>query len=133
MASITGTPFLIKDALLTLGTDDYSLVVSQAELVPTTPTATFKAINGTSYNFSGKASWVLTAAFAQDWDNAASLSNYLFDNEGDTVAFSLKPNGATGESFTGNLVLSVGNIGGTADGVAASSVTFQVIGKPVRA
>lgn len=132
MAVIAGNPYIIQNCLVTLATNDYSALISKAELVPTTPTATFKSVNGVPYNLSGKAGWVLSLDFAQDIDAATSLSNYLFDNEGITVPFTMAPNGGTTKGFKGSVVLAVGNQGGTADQVAASSITLQVVGKPVR-
>lgn len=130
MASIAAVPFIIKNTTLSLGANDYSSAISQAELIPTSPSSPFKSINGISYSFAGYASWVLTVTFAQDWVGATTLAAYLFNNETNTVAFSIKPT-PTSAGFTGNVVLTPGNIGGTADGTATSTVTFNVIGKPV--
>lgn len=131
MAVIAATPFLIQNTTLTLGADDFSSAISAAELVPTAPTGTFKSINGVPYNFTGKASWVLNVTFAQDWALATSLANYLYNNEGTTVAFEIKPTGTTA-GFKGSVSLAAGAIGGAADAVAQASVTFQVVGKPAR-
>ncbi|MFP7760909.1 hypothetical protein [Marisediminicola sp. LYQ85] len=129
MALITGSPFRFTDGTIRIGTDNYEALVSAAELVPTTTSSTFKAINGDSHTKSGKASYTLNLSFAQDWENDDSLSNYLFENEGTVVEAELRP-ASGGKGFAVEVELAAPNIGGTADTDAVSTVAMGCQGKP---
>lgn len=133
MATITGTPFFIKDAVLTLGSDDYTFMVKKAELIPTTNKGRHKNIGGGSVPVIGSADWVLSLDFAQDYVTAASLSNYAFDNHGKPVAFTLKPQtNAAVKGFSGTVAIEATNIGGTGQAEAVSSVNWDCVGPVAR-
>jgi len=130
MAVIGGSPFKITDATLMLGADNYEALISSAELVPTSTSSTFKAIDGSNYTFAGKSAWVLNITFAQDWVTPGSLSNKLFADEGITVNAVVTPLDG-GPGFSVDVTLVAPNVGGAADADAVSSVTLGVNGKPV--
>lgn len=125
-------PFTLDDCLLTLGADDYEAHVSGVEFVPTSQTLRWKGLSPTSiHTRQTKAEWSARIAFAQDWENPASLSNYLLDHAGEEVPATFEPiNG--GQAFTATLVLAPPPIGGNRDAWAVGEATCGVIGKPVK-
>lgn len=130
MADISGNPFKIANALLRLGPDNYEALISSAELVPTTATSSWKAINGKPYTTVGKSAWALTITFAQDWATASSLSNKLFSSEGQTLTGIVTPI-AGGPGFQVEVVIVAPSIGGAADADAVSTVSLGVNGAPL--
>jgi hypothetical protein len=131
MAQIDLAPILLTDVLLTLGTDSYEKHVSAVEFVPTSSLATFKGLTpGAQYSMASAPTWQCNITFAQDWETTNSLSRYLLDNQGDTVAATFEPVSG-GAGFTADLVLQPGSIGGNGDAVAQSTVTLGVVGAPV--
>ena len=134
MTTVPVDPFVLKDALLKIGADNYEAAVSEVRFTPSSSTQTFKGIApNSSKTDSSLASWTCTIAFAQDWDEPASLSNKLLADEGATVAAEFVPrNGAPGATkFTANITLVAPEIGGAVDAFATSSVTCGS-DKPVR-
>ncbi len=131
MAIVTGTPIKLGACTLKLGADNYEALVSKAEFVPSTSKSTFKAINGRRVVSSGKAEWVLNIEFAQDWATPTSLSNKLFADEGTKVTAVLLPLGA-GATFTVDVFLESGSVGGTADADLTATASFGCDGKPVK-
>ncbi|MBU4213838.1 MAG: hypothetical protein KJ792_04185 [Actinobacteria bacterium] len=121
------TPYAMNAAQLTLGADDYTTAVTQAELQPQTVDAVL-GIGGNKYR--SPADWKLAVGLLQD-DDPAGLLRYLFDHEGETVAFTLVPRDG-GTVWSGSTVLSPASVGGSAStALATTTVTLEVIGKPV--
>jgi hypothetical protein len=130
MATITPTPFVMKNAILTLGADDHQAAVNSAALNPSSSIQTFKGLTPTAvYSEGTHATWTLDLTYAQDWTDPNSLGAYLYDNEGETVAFVLEPV-ADGAGFSGFVIITPGAAGGSVDGIATSTVTLGVVGKP---
>lgn len=127
MAIITSKPHMFT-ASFSIGTDEYTAHVSQAEWTPSQPTATVTDISGTVYNFGGKSGYVLNLTGFQDWETANSLSSFLTENDGETAAVTLE---VPGGSWAGTVVLAATTIGGTANSPAVFSVALQTAGKPV--
>jgi hypothetical protein len=135
MSVITVAPFVLKDVSLKIDVDNYEHHVSQVEFVPTQNTVTWKGLNPAAvFTDSGAPTWVCTLAYAQDWETADSLSQYLMDHAGEKVTATFAPLGAAaGQAFfTADIILAPGNIGGTVDGVAVATVSLGVDGVPVR-
>jgi hypothetical protein len=80
----------------------------------------------------GRTGWQLVLNYLQDWTagEAASLSWFLYDNDGAEVWFQLDPDTTT--SITGNGYAVAGDFGGTfADGSAAvATSTWPLLDKP---
>jgi hypothetical protein len=131
MPAISVAPIILTDVLLTVGTEDYEAHVSQVEFTPASTTVSWKGLTPASvHTFGATATWTVTLAYAQDWVTVNSLSQYLFNNEGDTVTMTFKPK-AGGPGFTADIIITPGAIGGTVDAVAVATVTLGVSGKPV--
>lgn len=130
MAQIAVAPLVLKDVTLTLGTDTYEKHVDSVAFTPSASTLTWTGLDGTTHSDVGQATWVSDLSYAQDWDTANSLSQYLLANEGDTVAATLKPRSGSGPSFTSTLTITPGAIGGGVGAYATAKVSLPCT-KPV--
>ena len=130
MAEIAIKPFIMRDCLFQVESDNYEGHVSQVEFVPSPVLASWKGLKpGAVHQFAGLATWVSNLALAQDWETADSLSRYLHEHEGEEIDVIFQPvNGGT--PVTAKIIVVPGSIGGTVDGVAVSSVSCPVNGKP---
>lgn len=132
MAEIAVQPIVLKDMVLSLGTDDYAAAVSSATLTPAGGTTTWKGLKQeASFTFPQSSTWTLDLEYAQDWADATSLSRYLFDNAGETVAAILEPASGVGTRWTFDVIIVEGAVGGAVDTVGTASVSLGVSGRPV--
>lgn len=124
MPVIAVQPFTMKNALLKLGTtNEYQKHVSAVEMVPTASSVIWTGLGGNTHTDVQTASWVCNLSFAQDWATEDSLSRYLFENEGETIAATFEPVEG-GAGFTANLVLTPGSIGGAVNSTAVATVSL---------
>ena len=145
--AFTTQPFVMNNVSLTLklasgGTaTEYRCQLSQAELVPSAGTGGGGAALDTFCDsFStptGLTTWALTLSGFQAFADATDLSNFLFDNEGETLDYVLTPLGGTvsasNPAFTGQVTAVPTNIGGTAAQYAVfNGVTLPCLGKPTK-
>lgn len=124
----------LKDVVLSFGTDptapDFARHVSQVEFTPSTSQVSWQGMSpDATVTDVTSATWVCALAYAQDWDSVESLSQYLYDNEGETVAATFEPKRG-GRAWTADLVIVPGSIGGTVGAIAVGSVTLGVKGRP---
>lgn len=128
-------PLYMTESVLKLGDGsptDFAAEISGAQLVPTSSSATWKGLKpGSTFTKGGLATWGLTLNLGQDHELSTSLSNYLYDNEGETKEFTLEPI-AGGTGFSGTLTIQAATIGADVDTFGAASVTMPVQGKPER-
>lgn len=136
MAVIAPAPINLNNVSLVIGTDNYEVSVSRVELVPTTTTAQFRGMTPTAtYNVAATTTWVANIDYAQDHATASSLSQYLQTNAGTvkTVVFKpVKPASGTAPTYTIDVLIVPGPIGGAVDTVAVGSVSLPCNGQPVR-
>lgn len=126
------TPLVMKDVVLTLGTDDFQKHVSAVTFTPSSSQVTWQGLSpDATFTDVSTATWTCALEIAQDWDADTSLCRYLFENEGEHVAATFKPKSGSGPSFTATLIVTPGAIGGTVNAVATQSVTLGVEGRPV--
>jgi hypothetical protein len=121
---------MISDATFKVAADNYETSVSSVEFAPTSGQATWKGLTPDSvFTFAQSPTWVANVAFVQDWSNEDSLSRFLFDHSGETIAVEFSPvkGGAT---IYATVIVVPGSIGGAVDAVAASTVALGVVGKP---
>jgi len=129
MATIAASPFVLRNVLLTIGTDNYEAHVSQVEFVPTASSVSWTGLANNTVTSTTTATWVANLSFAQDWVTANSLSQYLLANEGEVVEVTFKPADG-GPSFTSDVTIAPGGIGGTAGAFAVGTVALGCT-KPV--
>lgn len=124
-------PLVLKDVILQLGTDDFAKHVSNVTFTPSASTVTWQGLSpDATFTDVATATWTCALTYAQDWTATTSLSSYLFENEGETVAATFKPKNGEGPSFTANLILTPGAIGGAVNSIAEATVTLGVNGRP---
>lgn len=130
MTTITPTPLFMRDCLVQLGTDAYEKAVVSVTLTPSTSTVTVRAVSPNAiYQTADEATWVMALTFLQDWDDAAGLSRYLYDNEGSDVTLTFEPI-TGGATITATVSVTPGAIGGNVGSYAESTVSLPCTGKP---
>ena len=130
MAALPIEPLFLSESKLTIGLDDYAAHISGAQFVPSSSTVTWKGLKrGSKFTRQTAPTWALTLNYAQDWESAASLSQYLLAHEGETVPMTLEPVDG-GQAFTADIVITSGAIGGEVDTFGTTSVTLGVDGEP---
>lgn len=128
-------PFVLKDCSFKVDADNYEKNVSQVEFQASTSTVEWKGLSPSAvFTDSGAPTWTCVISYAQDWETADSLSQYLMDHAGEKVSAIFGPQGgASGDTvFTADIIIQPGPIGGTVDSVAVGTVTLGVDGAPVR-
>jgi hypothetical protein len=123
MTVIAVAPFVLRDVDLAFGADNYEAHVSQVEFVPSATALTWTGLANNTVSASAPATWVCTLSGAQDWDTANSLSQYLHENEGDTVAVTFTPAAGQG-TFAATLNITPANIGGTGGAFTVFTVSL---------
>src|SRR4029077_7869420 len=138
MPVIEVRPFIMRNAIIEFDTDDFAKAVSTATLTPSSGTAEFKGLKPDAvFTFPQATTWTLELTFAQDWSAATSLSRYLFDHAGETIAFTLNPDDTTADAtlgsttWSGTVAIAPGAIGGDVDAVATATVSLGIVGAPV--
>jgi len=135
MSSIAAKPYVFKNGLVKIDADTFEKHVSGFSLVPTQSTVTWQAIvPAGAFADSTSPSWTCTVNYAQDWDTEGSLSQYLMDHAGETktVEFTPENAGPGSTTFTVDLIIAPGPIGGEVNTVQVGSVSMGVVGEPVR-
>lgn len=130
MAQIAVQPIYLKDCVLSIAGSDFEKAVSSVQFTPSVTSATFKGLEPTAtFTNVGSASWMVDISYAQDWNTAGSLSAYLFSNEGTEVTLTFEPvNG--GASWSADVIIVPGAVGGAVDSFAVATVSLPVQGKP---
>lgn len=125
MAVIDVKPLVLKDVVATIGgTNDYAKHLDTVTFTPSSSTQTWTGLGKNTHTDVGTATWTVALAGVQDWDTTDSLSRYLFEHEGETVAMKFQPRNGAGPSFTANVGITPGAIGGGVNAFAALSVTL---------
>lgn len=135
MAKVTAAPFVLKDAVLTIGTDDYEAHVASVRFDPATNVVTFQSLTPAgAFTDTTSPTWTATLTYAQDWKTANSLAQYLLANAGQKKTCVFKPQGITTGSpiFTVDLMIAPGPIGGDVNTVQTAQVTLGCVGAPVK-
>lgn len=126
MAKIAAVPVLFK-APVSIGSDEYTAHLNQAQWDPTQPTSSWTDLDGKTTNFGGSSGWVLTLAGAQDWATVNSLSHFLIANEGEEITVTFEVPGGT---WTGVAIAAAVTIGGNINTPAAFTKALQGVGAP---
>ncbi|KAF0258770.1 hypothetical protein DOU02_06715 [Clavibacter michiganensis subsp. michiganensis] len=131
MAVIPVSPLFLKDSVIDVAGSDYAAAVSSVAFTPTSPTVTFTGLKkDATFTDVGNTTWTVALTFAQDWDSANSLSRYLFTHAGETVSMTFRPKVGTGPSFTADVVIQPGAIGGAVGAATTATVTLGLNGAP---
>lgn len=79
------------------------------------------------------AGWVLAITSIQDFTDPDGFTNYMYDNQGDTVPFVWKPTAAAFPTWSGTVLIWPAEIGGDVNKRLESEQELKLTGKPVRA
>lgn len=125
----------IGPGTLTIGAElDLTNFESQARavrLVPSVDTEDpFYVLSGEQAEGDRTESWALSGTFVQDFGQAESSTEWLFEHRGERHPFTFIPSTATGRQVTGELVVEAIEIGGDAMTKPTSDFEFVVIGEP---
>lgn len=130
MPEIAIEPLYMDAADLNIAGDDYAAHISGASFVPSTSTVTWQGAKPAAvFTRQTRATWVLNLNFAQDWESAKSLSQYLHANEGTITPIVLTPVSG-GKSFTADVIIAPGTIGAEINQFGTSSISLGVNGRP---
>lgn len=126
MSTIEVKPLVLKDVLLKIAADNYEKHVSGVMWVPSSPTASWQGlVPAASFTDTGTATYQLTLNYVQDWETDDSLAQYLHEHEGQTVEMVFTPVKGTGKkTFTADVTIVPGQIGGEVNAYATTSVTL---------
>lgn len=132
MAVLPVNPLLLKDIDLLLGSgtpDDFGAHVDAVTFTPSATTMSWTGLKQNTFTDVSTATWTCVLNYVQDWDSTNSLSRYLYEHEGETIPAEFTPRDG-GPSFTADLVITPGAIGGTVNAYATTSVTLGCTSKP---
>lgn len=126
MAEIAVNPLVMKDVTLILDTagDDYKQHVDAVTFTPTSSIATWTGLGSNTHTEAATATWTLDLSYVQDWETVDSLSAFLLANEGQTFAAEFHPKSGSGPSFTANVTITPGAIGGAVNAFATTTVSL---------
>lgn len=127
VAPLTGLS--LKDVTLDIDGTDYKYHASAVTFTPASTTISWTGLGNNTITDVTTATWTLALTYVQDW-SATGLSTYLYNSEGESVPVTFIPR-AGGPSFTAEVVITPGAIGGTVNTFVESTVTLGVNGKPV--
>jgi len=131
MAVISVEPVILQESILTIGADDHASAVSSVRILPNSSIVRYKGLKRNTHTYPTVPDWSAEINFAQDWADPASLANYLFEHQGETVPAVFEPTSGVGLRWAVDLVITPGAIGGDVDTVMVSPVTLGVNGAPV--
>ena len=133
MATIGVAPYVMRNALLQIATDNYEKHISGVTLTPAVTAVKFKGIDGSVNTDTSAPEWSAQLTYAQDWATTNSLSKYLATNAGTVKTVVFSPLGTTAgkPKCTIDVVLAPGPIGGSVDEMQTASVTLSCNGQPV--
>lgn len=125
-------PLVLKDVIAKIGNAemDYRKSFSKIEFTPSSSSSTWTGLGLNTHTDNATATWQANLTYVQDWDSADSFSRFLHDHEGETVPMEFAPRSGSGPSFTADIVITPGAIGGTVNAFAETSVALGVDGKP---
>ena len=125
------TPLVLKDAIVEIEGTDYRKHVSNVTFTPSASSITWQGLSpDASFTDAASTTWTVALTYAQDWTEVQSLSRFLFENEGDRVAMTFRPKAGEGVSFSCQVSIVPGAIGGAVNAVAEATVTLGVVGRP---
>ena len=126
MTQIAVKPLVLKDVLLKIEADNYEKHVSGVQWVPSSSQLTWNGMTPDAvFTDVTTPTWALTLNYVQDWETDDSLAQYLFDHIGETVEMIFTPVKGTGKkTFTANVTIVPGAIGGEVNAYATTSVTL---------
>ncbi len=99
-----------------------------------TPSANIGQVPGTYCNgpssYAQKSNYSLDMSFLSDWGATPSLSQLLWDNDGETLFFTFVPDDTTIPSCAGEFYAVAGTFGGEGDSLWTNTGSMPLVEKP---
>ena len=126
MVDIAVQPLVLKDVICKIGADGYQKHLSGVAFTPSSSQISWQGLTpDAAFTDQTIATWGVTLDYVQDWETEDSLSQFLFEHEGETVEMVFTPVKGTGKkTFTSQVTITPGAIGGQVNQFATTSVTL---------
>lgn len=125
----------LKSGTLTLDAVAFATQATNVRLTPDTDAVgdPLEVLSGDTITAEDETSWSLVIEAVQDFDASAlaSFVHFCFDNAGEIVPYSWKPN-ADSPTYSGSIRVRPVEIGGDVNARLTTSAEFPCTGKPVR-
>lgn len=134
MATITPTPYILRDMLVTIGADEFAAAIDQLTITPKPSPQVFQGGRPSAkFMELPEPDWDVAIQYAQD-NATTSLTRYLHDNQGKTVVMKFQPKAGTlsaaNPAVTVSVLIVPGTLGGTIGQHAKSTVTLPATNQP---
>lgn len=132
MVTLDVKPLVMKDVDLTFEAagDDYRKHCSGVVFTPTANAVTWTGLGENTHTDQSTATWAVAITYVQDWESADSLSRFLYEHEGERVPMTFRPKSGAGASFTADVFVTPGAIGGPVNAFAETTATLGCDGRP---
>lgn len=118
-----------RGGTLSLDATPFAQQVYTAELVPAVQEEgdRLEMLNGNELGPDERTEWSLSVGAVQDFDDPAGFLEFLRANAGTTVPFVWEPNAVDAPTYSGDLTVRAGRIGGATRVRLTSEITFPVV------
>jgi len=129
---MSSTDSRLKTGTLTLAAASFAGQSTSVVLTPpkAKASATEEVLDGEILTDTSTDPWVLEIEAIQDFTDPLGLQKYLFDNEGEQVAYSWKPN-LVGPTFSGSVTVVASEIGGAVATRLKAKIAMNCTAKPI--
>lgn len=123
----------LRGGTLTLDGKQFADQATAVRLIPDTDEVgdPLEVLSGDQQLADDETTWTLRVETVQDFDDAAGFVAFAFDNAGDVVPFSWRPN-ATGVTYSGSVKVRPVEIGGEVNTRLGTEGSWPVQGTPTR-
>lgn len=126
------SPLFMKDCTFSVAGTDYAGELSSVRIVPNSSQVNWHGLTPDSaFSEAAAPTFAVTVGYAQDWEEPTSWANLLYDEEGTTQVVTFKPKSGGTVTWTVNVNLIPGEIGGDVGTFAETSVSLGC-DKPVK-
>lgn len=124
------TPIILNNCVMKIAADDFAAACNGITFTPSGGVVNFHGMKpDAGFSFPTPINWTLDLSYAQDIETVTSLTNYLHEHEGETVAAVFEPVDG-GASIEADIILTPGALGGAGGAVPTSTVKMGVNRKP---
>lgn len=124
----------LKNGTFTIGSTPLAMATQAANvrIVPETSEDgdPLELLSGDVLAADATTTWTLAARMIQDFTDPAGLIAFSWDEAGETVPFTWAPNGATGPSYAGNVVVRPLEVGGDVNRRLENELEWVITAKP---
>lgn len=129
MATIPIQPLMLKDAVLTVASDDFTAAFTSVTFEPSPEWEWVDVFLGPSVPMLSRVRWVCRLGYLQDLTTFDSWTRYIDDNTGTTATLTFTPESG-GDGVVADVLLIPGNVGGGATEQLSAEVSLPVVGAP---